>query len=85
MKVMILDKTVEEVEGQPSPPVAIAVGPAFYSVLLAAMVFVIGIAWNGLATASDTASLDTFHTVRPRARLTNADPSIPRPPRQGRR
>jgi len=89
IKVMILDKTVEEVEGQPSPPVVISVGPAFYSVLLAAMVFVIGIAWNGLAIASDTASLDSFHTVSPRARLAGADASTPRPPaersRTGRR
>jgi len=85
MKVMILDKTVEEVEGRPSPPIPITVGPAFYGVLLAAMVFVIGIAWYGLAVASDTAGLDSFHTVRPRDRLVGADASTPRPPRQGRR
>jgi NADH-quinone oxidoreductase subunit N len=53
IKVMILDKTVEEVEGRPSPQIPISVGPAFYGTLLAAMIFVIGIAWNPLAAASD--------------------------------
>ena len=66
MKVMILDKTVEEVEGRPSPPVPITAGPAFYGVLLAAMIFVIGIAWNGLSIASD-AGVNGFHdAAKPR-------------------
>ncbi len=77
IKVMILDKTVEEVEGRPSSPIPISAGPVFYGVLLAAMVFVIGIAWNGLAIASDTAGSDSFHTVRPRARLANPESSRP--------
>src|SRR5262249_48242862 len=37
MKVMILDRTVEEVEGRPSPPIPITAGSAFYGVLFAAM------------------------------------------------
>jgi len=66
MKVMILDKTVEEVEGRPSPPVPITAGAAFYGVLLAAMIFVIGIAWNGLSIASD-AGVNGFHdAAKPR-------------------
>jgi len=77
IRVMILDKTVEEVEGRPSSPIPISAGPVFYGVLLAAMVFVIGIAWNGLAIASDTAGSDSFHTVRPRARLANPESSRP--------
>jgi NADH-quinone oxidoreductase subunit N len=59
MKVMILDKTIEEVEGRPSPSIPISAGSAFYGVLLAAMIFVIGIAWNGLSVASD-AGVDGF-------------------------
>jgi len=67
MKVMILDKTVEEVEGRPSPPVPITAGAAFYGVLLAAMIFVIGLAWNGLSIASD-AGVNGFHdAAKPRA------------------
>jgi NADH-quinone oxidoreductase subunit N len=62
MKVMILDKTVEEVEGRPSPPVPTTPAAAFYGVLLAAMIFVIGINWNGLSIASD-AGVDSFHNI----------------------
>jgi NADH-quinone oxidoreductase subunit N len=75
MKVMILDKTVEEVEGRPSPPIPIPVGPAFYSTVLAAMIFVIGIAWDPLAKAS-TAGVDGFHQTtmeKPRAVASRAD------------
>jgi NADH-quinone oxidoreductase subunit N len=53
IKVMILDKTIEEVEGRPAVPLAIPAGAAFYGTILAAMIFVIGIAWNPLAQASD--------------------------------
>src|SRR5262245_34469968 len=52
MKVMILDKTVEEVEGRPSPPLPVSIGLAFYSTVLAAMIFIVGIAWDPLAAAS---------------------------------
>lgn len=75
MKVMILDKTVEEVEGRPSPPIPIPVGAAFYSTVLAAMIFVIGIAWDPLAKAS-IAGVDGFHQtmmVKPRAVASRAD------------
>ena len=62
LRVMILDRTVEEVEGRPSPPLPITAGAAFYGVLLAAMIFVIGINWNSLSIASD-AGAEGFHTV----------------------
>ncbi len=75
MKVMILDKTIEEVEGRPSIPVPIPVGAAFYGTLLAAMIFVIGIAWDPLAKASN-AGVDNFHqttTTRPPAVAVRGD------------
>jgi NADH-quinone oxidoreductase subunit N len=53
IKVMILDKTIEEVEGRPAVPLPVPAGAAFYGTILAAMIFVIGIAWNPLAQASD--------------------------------
>jgi NADH-quinone oxidoreductase subunit N len=62
MKVMILDKTVEEVEGRPSPPLPISFGPAFFSTVLAAMIFIVGIAWDPLAAASN-AGVQSFHTA----------------------
>jgi NADH-quinone oxidoreductase subunit N len=60
MKVMILDKTVEEVEGRPSPPLPVSIGLAFYSTVLAAMIFIVGIAWDPLAAASN-AGVQSFH------------------------
>jgi NADH-quinone oxidoreductase subunit N len=53
MRVMILDKTLEEVEGRPAVPIPVPAGSAFYGTILAAMIFVVGIAWNPLAVASD--------------------------------
>jgi NADH-quinone oxidoreductase subunit N len=66
MKVMILDKTVEEVEGRPSPPVPVSIGAAFYGTILAAMIFVVGVAWDPLAKASNV-GVQSFH-VAPRAK-----------------
>jgi NADH:ubiquinone oxidoreductase subunit 2 (subunit N) len=63
MKIMILDKTVEELEGRPSPPIPIPVGSAFYGTVLAGMIFVVGIAWDPLARAS---SAGTIHREVPR-------------------
>jgi NADH-quinone oxidoreductase subunit N len=78
MKVMILDRTVEEVEGRPSPPIPITAGSAFYGVLFAAMIFVIGISWNGLSIASDV-GVESFHNVaKPPHRVAGAEPSKPR-------
>jgi NADH-quinone oxidoreductase subunit N len=75
LKVMILDKTLEEVEGRPSTPVPIPVGAAFYGTVLATMIFVIGIAWDPLAKASN-AGVDGFHltsTARPPAVAVRGD------------
>jgi NADH-quinone oxidoreductase subunit N len=53
LKVMILDKSLEEVEGRPPAPLSIPAGSVVYASLLAAMIFVVGILWNPLALASD--------------------------------
>ena len=77
MKVMILDKTVEVVEGRPSPEIPMPPGTAFYAVLLAAMIFVVGIAWNPLAIASD-AGVDGFReAVKPPNRVAGAEAAKP--------
>jgi NADH-quinone oxidoreductase subunit N len=60
MRVMILDKTLEEVEGRPSSPIPIPWGAAFYGTLMAAMIFVIGLAWNPLAKAGNI-GVENFH------------------------
>ena len=53
LKVMFLDKSLEEIEGRQAEPLPVSAGVAFYATFLAAMIFVVGIAWNPLAHASD--------------------------------
>jgi NADH-quinone oxidoreductase subunit N len=52
LKVMILEKTVEEVEGTPSKELPMPPGAAFYASLLAMLILVVGILWDPLANAS---------------------------------
>ncbi len=56
LKVMIIDKPLEEIEGKPVQPLEVPLGASVYAVLLAVMIFVVGIAWNPLALASDKGS-----------------------------
>ncbi len=53
LKVMILDKSLEEVEGRPPAPLPVPAGSVAYASLLAVLIFVVGILWNPLAVASD--------------------------------
>jgi NADH-quinone oxidoreductase subunit N len=53
MKVMILDKPLEEVEGREVRPLKLALGATVFGLVLGSMVFVIGLAWNPLAVAAD--------------------------------
>lgn len=64
LRVMILEKTVEEVEGVPSQELPIPTGAAFYATLLAALILVVGILWDPLARASDK-GVDGFIRARP--------------------
>jgi NADH-quinone oxidoreductase subunit N len=52
LKVMILETTLEEVEGRPAEPLPISQGPIVYSALLAMVIFVLGILWGPLESAS---------------------------------
>ena len=52
LKVMILERTVEEVEGQPTPQLPLKAGSAFLVTFLAALVLVGGILWNPLSVQS---------------------------------
>jgi NADH-quinone oxidoreductase subunit N len=63
LKVMILEKSLEEVEGQ--PVVAIPLAPlhgAYVSVLALVLLF-LGIFWNPLAEASGVKGVDNFHRL----------------------
>jgi NADH-quinone oxidoreductase subunit N len=53
MKVMILETTLEEVEGRPSPPLVAPGGAVLYASLLAVVILVVGILWDPLARMSD--------------------------------
>jgi NADH-quinone oxidoreductase subunit N len=53
MKVMILETTLEEVEGRPSPPLPTPGGDLLYASLLAVVILVAGILWDPLARVSD--------------------------------
>jgi NADH-quinone oxidoreductase subunit N len=53
LKVMVLDKPLEEVEGRPPARLAVPWGAALYSSLLAVAVLLGGIFWSPMAAASD--------------------------------
>lgn len=53
LKVMILDRPVEEMENRPAAPLPVPVSSLVYAAMLSVLVFVGGIFWNPLARASD--------------------------------
>ncbi len=53
LKVMVIDRPVEVVEGKEPPPLDVSPRAAFYATILSAVIFVIGVAWNPLAEVSD--------------------------------
>jgi NADH-quinone oxidoreductase subunit N len=64
MKVMILETTLEEVEGRPSPPLAAPGASVLYASLLAVVILVAGILWDPLARVSDR-GVDRFKDSPP--------------------
>jgi NADH-quinone oxidoreductase subunit N len=60
LRVMILDKSLEEVEGRPIEPLPPAPLPNGYLGVLAAVVLLLGIFWSPLATASLDKGADSF-------------------------
>lgn len=63
LKIMILDKSIEEVEGRPSQPLPVPWLPNFYAALLAMVILIVGIFWGPLATASGEKGVDRFHAA----------------------
>jgi NADH-quinone oxidoreductase subunit N len=61
LKVMILDKPLEDVEGRTPAPVALPGGPLVYAVLLAAVVLGLGI-FSNIVDNYTKAGVDRFHT-----------------------
>jgi NADH-quinone oxidoreductase subunit N len=60
LKVMILETTLDEVEGRPAQPLPAPAGPGLYAILLAMVLLVVGILWDPLASAS-ARGVDRFH------------------------
>jgi NADH-quinone oxidoreductase subunit N len=54
LKVMILDQSLEEVEGRPAVPLPERAGARLYAALLVAAIFAVGLAWDPLLGASRT-------------------------------
>ena len=53
LKVMIIEKPIEEVEGREAEPVKISFGANLYSGLMAFLVLLLGILWNPLAVLTE--------------------------------
>jgi NADH:ubiquinone oxidoreductase subunit 2 (subunit N) len=62
LKVMVLDRSVEEVEGQPPAPLPLPAGRAAYATILAVAVVALGVFWNAVTRASDR-GVDRFQRV----------------------
>lgn len=53
LKVMIIDKPLDEVEGRAPQPIELPAGSSLYGTVLAVAVLVVGILWNPLVVASN--------------------------------
>jgi hypothetical protein len=58
LKVMILERTIEEVENRPAARLPVPGLPNLYALLLATVIFVVGIFWDPLAAASTENGVD---------------------------
>jgi len=61
LKVMILEKTIEEVENRPSATYSVPWVPNAYALLLAGVILLVGIFWDPLSEASTEKGVDRFH------------------------
>jgi NADH-quinone oxidoreductase subunit N len=71
LKVMIIDKPLEEVEGMPVADVKIGPAQSGYALILAALVLVVGVFWNPLAMTSQQ-GVQNFPTT-----LAASAPAVP--------
>jgi NADH-quinone oxidoreductase subunit N len=53
LKVMILEKPLEEIEGRPATDLGVPTSAGVYTAVLALLVLALGVVWNPLAEASD--------------------------------
>jgi NADH-quinone oxidoreductase subunit N len=63
LKVMILDRPLEVVEGRTPPPLTLTPGAAVYASVMAVMILVVGLAWNPLVKASLDQGVSGFQRI----------------------
>jgi NADH-quinone oxidoreductase subunit N len=63
LKVMILERPLEVVEGREPAPLPLPTGWAFFASFLAVMILVIGLAWDGLHAASRERGVNGFQPL----------------------
>ena len=66
LKVMVLDKSLEEVEDRPVQPLLVPYGAATYATLLAVALVGISIFWDPLVDASYNKGVDRFQKAAAR-------------------
>ncbi|HYT87308.1 MAG TPA: hypothetical protein VEL76_01180, partial [Gemmataceae bacterium] len=67
LKVMILEKPLEEVEGRTPEPYNVPYGVSLYALVMAAFIFVVGIGWDPLADVRDRSVEGLIPPARERA------------------
>jgi NADH-quinone oxidoreductase subunit N len=78
LKVMILDKSLDEVEGQPARPLPEGLPARVYAGLLAVLILVVGVAWNPLLEAAQQ-GVDRFRPLSPAPRALTQNPREAQP------
>jgi NADH-quinone oxidoreductase subunit N len=78
LKVMILERPLEVVEGRTPTPLIVPPGAAVFATVMAVMIFVIGLAWNPLIQASLDRGVNGFQPVPVPSRQTAMHTEVPR-------
>jgi NADH-quinone oxidoreductase subunit N len=73
LKVMILEKSLDEVEGTPAQPIPVHILPRSFVILLAAAVLYVGIFWDGLYKASFNEGVSNFQPTPTSAQVLAAN------------
>ena len=63
LKVMILEKTLEEVENRPIEAKPAPILQAAYASVIAVAIVVLGVFWNPLSEVASAKGVDTFHVI----------------------
>jgi NADH-quinone oxidoreductase subunit N len=77
LRVMILDKPLEEVESRPSEPLPLSGGAAVFASVMAVMILVLFIAWEPLYDASQTTGVSDFRSAPTDVRRTQGGAVAP--------